>query len=61
MFLTTHTCFFVFVFQFMEQEGQRALLEFWLAAHNFSSQLQEGGSKIDIEQAQSDAIVLYEK
>lgn len=45
----------------MEQEGRRALLEFWLAAHHFSSQLTENGSSEEIQQIQSDAIVLYEK
>ncbi|KAK3910630.1 A-kinase anchor protein 10, mitochondrial [Frankliniella fusca] len=47
--------------EFMEQEGQRALLEFWLAAHHFFSQMREDGAPVDAEQAQSDAIVLYEK
>lgn len=51
----------LFILQFMEQEGPRALLEFWLAAHNFSSQLEAEGSSKNFEQAQSDAIVLYEK
>ncbi|KAE8752773.1 hypothetical protein FOCC_FOCC000511 [Frankliniella occidentalis] len=47
--------------EFMEQESQRALLEFWLAAHHFSSQMREDGDPVNVEQAQSDAIVLYEK
>lgn len=47
--------------EFMEQEGRRALIEFWLAAYNFSSQLKEDESNVNVDQAQSDAIVLYEK
>ncbi|XP_034230837.1 A-kinase anchor protein 10, mitochondrial [Thrips palmi] len=58
--LFNQTSLFYFM-EFMEQEGPRALLEFWLAAHNFSSQLEGEGSSKNIEQAQSDAIVLYEK
>lgn len=58
--LHNQTSLFYFM-EFMEQENRRAFLEFWLAAHNFASHLKEDGSTNDVEQAQSDAIVLYDK
>jgi len=43
-------------FQFVEQEGQQTLLEFWLAATNYQLHFSS-----DPLEAQSDAVVLYDK
>lgn len=47
--------------QFLEQEGARLLIEFWMAADNFCSHLQEQEGNYDSIQAQTDAMVLYDK
>lgn len=47
--------------EFLEQEGQRHYLEFWVAAINFRKLLNDSDDEYDIGQAQSDALVLYEK
>ncbi|XP_063220784.1 A-kinase anchor protein 10, mitochondrial [Bacillus rossius redtenbacheri] len=58
--LYNDTALFYFM-EFVEQEGQRGLLEFWLAAVNFQQQLLEKGSAYDPLEAQSDAMILYDK
>lgn len=58
--LYNETALFYFM-EFLEQEGHRALLEFWLAATNFQQQLQEQKDCYDPVEAQNDAVVLYDK
>lgn len=53
------TALFYFM-EFMEQEGHRHLLEFWMMADNFSRQLTNQES-YNATQAQDDAMVLYDK
>jgi hypothetical protein len=45
----------------MEQEGNQSLVEFWLAAVNFEQHLRDKEGNYDSLEAQSDAIVLYDK
>ena len=45
----------------MEQEGGSDLMQLWLAAGNFQMQMTSAGGKHDWEQAQSDAMVIYER
>lgn len=50
----------------MDQEEKREVLEFLMAALNFSEQFKNGGSScdgqaFDFKLAESDAMVLYEK
>ncbi|XP_046992041.1 A-kinase anchor protein 10, mitochondrial isoform X1 [Schistocerca americana] len=47
--------------EFMEQEGHRSLVEFWLAAVNFRQHLLEKKGVYDPVEAQNDAIILYDK
>lgn len=58
--LYNETALFYFM-EFLEQEGHRTLLEFWLAATNFQQQLQEQKDCYDPVEAQNDAVVLYDK
>lgn len=46
--------------EFLEQEHHREYLDFWIAATNFKKQF-ENIEKYDKKQAQTDALVLYEK
>lgn len=46
--------------EFLEQEHHRQYLDFWIAATNFKKQF-ENIEKYDNKQAQTDALVLYEK
>ena len=56
-----------FLLQYVDQESNRDVLEFWVGAKNFSEQFlaipdtEDNASAIDIKVAQSDAMVLYEK
>ena len=56
-----------FWLQYVDQESNREVLEFWVGAKNFSEQFlaspntQDTESVIDVKVAQSDAMVLYEK
>ncbi len=45
----------------MEQEGVGKLLQCFLAMHNFQQQLTEQYGKYDETEAQSDAMVIYDK
>lgn len=45
--------------EFVEQENQRTYFDFWISAVNFQRQL--ATETYDVRQAQSDALVLYEK
>ena len=44
--------------QFMEQEGARHLMQFWMAADNFQQQLIQQEGTYDGMQAQNDAMIL---
>ncbi|KAG5897484.1 hypothetical protein JTB14_031108 [Gonioctena quinquepunctata] len=58
--LYNETALFYFM-EYLEQENQRSLLEFWIAASNFQQQLQDQKYFFDPVEAQNDAIVLYDK
>lgn len=45
----------------MEQEGGSKLLQFWLAVDNFQQHLLSYDDNYDGMEAQSDAMVLYDK
>lgn len=47
--------------EFLEQEGTASLLEFWLAATNFQQQLTDQHGSYNPEEAQNDAVILYDK
>lgn len=49
-----------YLMEFLEQEGCTNLLEFWISALNFQQQYQEN-KDYDPNQAQDDAMVLYDK
>ncbi|KAK9730367.1 Regulator of G protein signaling domain [Popillia japonica] len=58
--LYNETALFYFM-EFLEQESNRNLLEFWLAATNFHQQLHNQKEFVDPVEAQNDAVVLYDK
>lgn len=58
--LYNETALFYFM-EFLEQENQRSLLEFWIAASNFQQQLHDQKDFFDPVEAQTDAVVLYDK
>lgn len=58
--LYNETALFYFM-EYLEQENQRPLLEFWIAASNFQQQLNDQKEFFDPMEAQSDAVVLYDK
>lgn len=58
--LYNETALFYFM-EFLEQESNRSLLEFWLAATNFQQQLHDQKEFFDAIEAQNDAVVLYDK
>ncbi|KAF5307955.1 hypothetical protein FQR65_LT06522 [Abscondita terminalis] len=58
--LYNETALFYFM-EFLEQENCRNLLEFWIAASNFQLQLHEQKELFDPIEAQTDAVVLYDK
>lgn len=58
--LYNETALFYFM-EYLEQENQRPLLEYWIAASNFQQQLQDQKDFFDPSEAQSDAVVLYDK
>lgn len=60
--LSCDSALFYFM-EFLEQETQRHYLDFWLAAINFRKLLSANveADDSDVAQAQSDALVLYEK
>ncbi|XP_064122791.1 A-kinase anchor protein 10, mitochondrial-like [Macrobrachium nipponense] len=47
--------------EYVEQEGGRNMLQFWIAASNFRQQLMDESTSYDALQTQSDAMVLYDK
>ncbi|XP_018336888.1 A-kinase anchor protein 10, mitochondrial [Agrilus planipennis] len=58
--LFNETALFYFM-EFLEQENQRHLLEFWIAASNFQQQLRDQKDFLDPAEVQGDAVVLYDK
>ncbi|XP_042890021.1 A-kinase anchor protein 10, mitochondrial-like isoform X1 [Penaeus japonicus] len=52
---------FPYFMEYVEQEGGRQMLQLWVAASNFRQQLIEHAGIYDPQQAQSDAMVLYDK
>ncbi|XP_069689264.1 A-kinase anchor protein 10, mitochondrial isoform X2 [Periplaneta americana] len=58
--LYNETALFYFM-EYMEQEGNQSLVEFWLAAVNFEQHLRDKKGNYDPTEAQNDAIVLYDK
>ncbi|CAG5117418.1 unnamed protein product [Candidula unifasciata] len=51
-------CYFM---EYMEQEGASDLMQMWLAADNFQQQLTSTTGCYDPEQAQNDAMVIYDR
>lgn len=47
--------------EFLENEGAKGMLEFWMAANNFKEQYVSQDHRYDPVQAQNDAMVLYDK
>ncbi|XP_023716120.1 A-kinase anchor protein 10, mitochondrial isoform X2 [Cryptotermes secundus] len=58
--LYNETALFYFM-EYMEQEGNQSLVEFWLATVNFEQHLIDKKGDYDPVEAQNDAIVLYDK
>ncbi|KDR13154.1 hypothetical protein L798_11338, partial [Zootermopsis nevadensis] len=58
--LYNETALFYFM-EYMEQEGNQSLVQFWLAAVNFEQHLKDKKGDYDSVEAQNDAIVLYDK
>ncbi|XP_042227147.1 A-kinase anchor protein 10, mitochondrial-like [Homarus americanus] len=52
---------FPYFMEYVEQEGGRSILQFWVAASNFRQQLMEQADISDPKQAQADAMILYDK
>lgn len=47
--------------QYMEKEDAVNILQFWLAADNFQAQLAAKEGQYDGQEAQNDAMILYDK
>ncbi|XP_018104308.1 A-kinase anchor protein 10, mitochondrial isoform X2 [Xenopus laevis] len=47
--------------EYMEKEDAVNILQFWLAADNFQSQLADKNGQYDGQEAQNDAMILYDK
>ncbi|CAN0044943.1 unnamed protein product [Lampetra planeri] len=58
--LTSEGTLFYFS-EFMEKEDAAALLQFWLVAHDFQAQLAGKAGQYDGQEAQNDAMILYDK
>ncbi|XP_077281518.1 A-kinase anchoring protein pkaap isoform X2 [Temnothorax americanus] len=58
--LYNETAFFYFM-EFMELENKRELLDFWMSAISYKRNLLEKKGAADPEEAQSDAVIIYEK
>ncbi|XP_033226118.1 A-kinase anchor protein 10, mitochondrial [Belonocnema kinseyi] len=54
------TAFFYFM-EFMEIENKRNLLDFWMSVMNYKQNLIEKGASADPCEAQTDAVIIYEK
>ncbi|KAL6255972.1 hypothetical protein P5V15_013209 [Pogonomyrmex californicus] len=58
--LYNETAFFYFM-EFMELENKRELLDFWMSAISYKQNLLEKKGEANPEEAQSDAVIIYEK
>ena len=58
--LYNETAFFYFM-EFMELENKRKLLDFWMSAINYKQNLLEKKDAADPEEAQTDALIIYDK
>ncbi|XP_012541175.1 A-kinase anchor protein 10, mitochondrial [Monomorium pharaonis] len=58
--LYNETAFFYFM-EFMELENKRELLDFWMSAISYKQNLLEKKGAANPEEAQSDAVIIYEK
>ncbi|OXU24781.1 hypothetical protein TSAR_009602 [Trichomalopsis sarcophagae] len=58
--LYNETAFFYFM-EFMEIENKRELLDFWMTAMNYKQNLLEKGDLTDPTEAQTDALIIYDK
>ncbi|KZC06303.1 A-kinase anchor protein 10, mitochondrial [Dufourea novaeangliae] len=58
--LYNETAFFYFM-EFMELENKRELLDFWMSAINYKQNLLEKKDAADPEEAQTDALIIYDK
>ncbi|XP_046619053.1 A-kinase anchor protein 10, mitochondrial isoform X1 [Neodiprion virginianus] len=58
--LYNETAFFHFM-EFMEIEGKRELLDFWMSAVNYKQNLMQKGDSTNSAEAQTDALILYDK
>ncbi|XP_076666163.1 A-kinase anchoring protein pkaap isoform X2 [Andrena cerasifolii] len=58
--LYNETAFFYFM-EFMELESKRKLLDFWMSAINYKQNLLEKKDAADPEEAQTDALIIYDK
>ncbi|KYN29255.1 A-kinase anchor protein 10, mitochondrial [Trachymyrmex cornetzi] len=58
--LYNETAFFYFM-EFMELENKRELLDFWMSAISYKQNLLEKQGAANPEEAQSDAVIIYEK
>lgn len=58
--LYNETAFFYFM-EFMELENKRELLDFWMSTVSYKQNLLEKQGAIDSEEAQADAVIIYEK
>jgi A-kinase anchor protein 10 len=45
----------------MEVENKRELLDFWMTAMNYKQNLLEKGDLADYTEAQTDALIIYDK
>ncbi|XP_076166386.1 A-kinase anchoring protein pkaap isoform X2 [Ptiloglossa arizonensis] len=58
--LYNETAFFYFM-EFLELENKRELLDFWMSAINYKQNLLEKKEATDPEEAQTDALIIYDK
>ncbi|XP_076637637.1 A-kinase anchoring protein pkaap isoform X1 [Colletes latitarsis] len=58
--LYNETAFFYFM-EFLELENKRELLDFWMSAINYKQNLLEKKDATDPEEAQTDALIIYDK
>lgn len=56
-----YSVFILYPLQYMEKEEAMNVLQFWLAADNFQNQLAAKKGQYDGQEAQNDAMILYDK
>lgn len=59
--ILNHETSLSYFMEFLEGEGCQSIVEFWLAASHFQRFLQNCGSEYNAEQAQEDAVIIYDK